>query len=60
MSLLSIHSDNGERIGKSEDISFRKSIGGNNCSDTMIRLTDGKYTARGGLTSYSNLVVATA
>src|SRR6202044_1574428 len=43
MSLLSVHSDNGERIGKSEDISFGKSIGGDNCSDTMIRLTDGKY-----------------
>jgi len=47
MSLLSVHSDNGERIGKSEDISFGKSIRSDNCSDTMIRLIDGKYALEG-------------
>jgi hypothetical protein len=47
MSLLSVHSDNGERIGQSEDISFGKSIRSDNCSDTMIRLIDGKYALEG-------------
>jgi hypothetical protein len=39
VSLLSVDSDYGERVGKSEDISFGESIGSNDCSDvtTVLR-----------------------
>jgi hypothetical protein len=58
VSLLSVNSDNGKRIGKSKDVSFGKSIRGDNCSDAMIRLVDRKYALE-VLTRYPNLVVAT-
>jgi len=43
--LLSVNSDYGERVGKSEDISFGESISSNDCSDVTTVLRNSQSAA---------------